>query len=262
VREHLAWPEASYDFVPDGGGRYFADPFVLMHEGTAHVFCEEYPFGTRKGIISHFTVSRDGEVSSPRCVLERPYHLSYPFVFAEGGKIWMIPETSTNGTIELYRAERFPDVWVLDAVLVEDVVASDATLVTHEGRRWLFASLAEPGGSTWDSLGLFHAPSLAGPWTPHPLNPVVIDVRAARPAGMMFQRDGRLFRPAQDCSRNYGYALNLFEVTRLDPDGYVQRQVRHLPAPPAWRVDGVHTLNQAEGLEVIDCVGWRSRFKR
>jgi hypothetical protein len=193
-------------------------------------------------------------------MLEQPYHMSYPFGFAENGAIWMIPETSANRTIELYRAERFADVWVRHAVLVDGVVAADATIVTHAGRRWLFASLAEAGGSSWDSLGLFHAPSLLGPWTPHPSNPVVIDVRAARPGGMLFTREGRLFRPAQDCSRDYGSGLTLCEVTRLDPDGYEQHIVRQLAARPDWRADGAHTLNDAGGLEVIDCVGWRRRF--
>jgi len=50
-------------------------------------------------------------------------------------------------------------------------------------------------------------------------------------------------------------------VTRLDPT------LRSAPGPSSagaarLQVDGVHTLNEAEGLEVIDCVGWRSRFKR
>jgi hypothetical protein len=260
VRERLDWPAGPYDFIADDGKRYFADPFVFWHEGKAHVFCEELPFGTGKGVISLFTLSADGVMSAPRVVLERPYHLSYPFVFAEDGEIWMIPETSANRTIELYRATRFPDEWVREAVLVEDVVAADATLLTHGGRRWLFASLAAEGGSSWDNLGLFHAPRLAGPWTAHPLNPVVIDVRAARPAGMMFQHGGRLLRPAQDCSDDYGAALTLYEVTRLDPEGYGQRLVRRLTPPSAWRGDGVHTLNEAGGLEVVDCVGWRSRW--
>jgi len=260
VRERLDWPAGHYEFVADDGKRYFADPFVFWHEVRAHVFCEELPFASGKGVISLFTISSDGEVSPPRVVLERPYHLSYPFVFAEDGEIWMIPETSANRTIELYRARHFPDVWVKEAILVEDVVAADATLVTHGGRRWLFASLAAEGGSSWDNLGLFHASRLAGPWTAHPLNPVVIDVRAARPAGMMFQQGGRLLRPVQDCSTDYGAALTLYEVTRLDPDGYAQRLVRRLTPPPAWRGDGVHTLNEAGGLEVVDCVGWRSRW--
>ncbi|MBV9245972.1 MAG: hypothetical protein JO366_14280 [Methylobacteriaceae bacterium] len=260
VGDGLVWPQQPYRFLADDRQRYFADPFAFVHDGAAHVFCEEFPYATRRGIISMFTVTREGVASPPRPILERPYHLSYPLVFAEGGAIWMIPESSENRTVELYRAQRFPDVWVREAVLVENVVAADATLVTHGGRRWLFAAVSEDGSSSWDALGLFHALDLFGPWTAHPLNPLLIDVEAARPAGMMFTRQGRLLRPAQDCTNGYGSALTLCEVTRLDPHGYEQRIVRRLPPPASWKAHGVHTLNGAGGLEVIDCVGARRRF--
>jgi hypothetical protein len=66
VRDRLGWPDARYEFLADDGERYFAAPFVFMHEGVAHVFCEDYPYATRKGIISHFTVSREGDASAAR----------------------------------------------------------------------------------------------------------------------------------------------------------------------------------------------------
>ena len=245
--------------MPDDARRYFADPFVFRRDGVAHVFCEEFPYATGKGVISTFTIGRDGAVGKPRVVLERPYHLSYPMVFERDGAVFMIPESSASGAIELYRATRFPDAWELDAVLVEGVSAADATLIERGGHLWLFASIAEVGMSSWDALGLFHAPRLAGPWTAHPANPVLIDAATARPAGMMFARDGALMRPAQDCTGGYGSALTLCRVDRLDPEGYAQTFVARLVAQPSWRAEGVHTLNAAGGLEVVDCCGWRSR---
>ena len=47
-----------------------------MRGNIAHVFCEEVPFATGKGIISQFTIDAAGRASSPRPVLERAYHLS------------------------------------------------------------------------------------------------------------------------------------------------------------------------------------------
>ena len=54
----------------------------------------------------------------------------------------MIPETSANRTVEIYRATSFPDRWTLEDTLLEGVSASDATLVERDGRLWLFAALA------------------------------------------------------------------------------------------------------------------------
>jgi hypothetical protein len=52
-----------------------------------------------------------------------------------------------------------------------------------------------------------HADTITGPWIPHARWPVKIDIRGARPAGMMFNLDGRLFRPAQDCAETYGAGI-------------------------------------------------------
>src|SRR5581483_6764919 len=171
----------------------------------------EYPYATRKGIISLFEII-GGRATNPRPILERPYHLSYPFVFRHGAEIYMIPETSSVGRIELYRAETFPDRWAFERVLVENVIASDATLATWHGRDWLVASVAGDGASTWDALGLFYADDLMGKWNPHPPNPVLIDAGAARPGGAMKAMKGRLRRVAQDCRRLYGGGIALADV--------------------------------------------------
>jgi hypothetical protein len=197
----------------------------------------------------------DGVPTEPRPVLERPYHLSYPFVFRRGAEIYMIPETSAVGRIELYRADPFPDRWMFERVLISDVIASDATLVTWNGRDWLFASVAGEGASTWDALGLFYADDLFGEWQPHPLNPVLIDAGAARPGGAMVVQGNRLRRVAQDCRRLYGGGIVLADVDELDPENYAQTVRAALGPPPGSGAAGAHTLNVAAGYEFIDLVG-------
>ena len=238
VASRLAWSTAPYAFIPDDAKRFYADPFIFWLDGVAHVFCEEYPYATRKGVISVFTIGRDGLMAPPRVVLERPYHLSYPMVFERDGAILMIPETSANRTIELYRAKRFPDEWTLDAVLVKDVSAADATLVERDGLLWLFAAIVEGGSSSWDALGLYFAPSLKGPWSAHPANPVLIDASSARPGGLTILRGKELLRPAQDCMGGYGSALTLCRIDRLDPEYYAQTRVARLAPQPVWRAHG------------------------
>lgn len=249
----IAWE--TFTPLSDGGTRYYADPFILMRGTTAHVFCEEVSFATGKGVISHFTIDASGNVSAPRPVLEQPYHLSYPFVFERDGETWMIPESSSSRTVELYRAERFPDRWVKEAVLLDDILADDATLAEHDGRLWLFASVRDwPQASSWEALGLFYADALQGPWQVHAGNPVVLDPSAARPAGAMFRHDGQLIRPAQDCRDGYGAGLTFARVDRLDPEGFAQIIVGHV-APRTRKAQGLHTYNRAGNVEVIDLYG-------
>jgi hypothetical protein len=66
------------------------------------------------------------------------------------------------------------------------------------------------------------------------------------------QRDGRLWRPAQDCAHGYGSGLLLAEVLELSPTAFRQREHAILKPGEHWSGRKLHTLNRAGPLEVID----------
>jgi hypothetical protein len=246
--------------LPDDGRRFYADPFALVWRGRTFLFVEDFEHRLGKGIISVVEFGRDGPLGAPQPALERPEHLSYPFVFERDGEVWMIPESGGAGTVDLYRAREFPFSWKLERTLVEGVFASDATLVEHGGRWWMFAT-AHDGGAYSDVLWLWSAPDFRGPWTAHPRNPVLIDIASARPAGRMFQRDGALWRPVQDCRAGYGAAMALARVDRLDDGGFSQTVVSLFgPCQTAWPGRRLHTYNAAGGFEFIDGSGLAPRW--
>jgi len=244
-------PDSGWQTLADDGLHFYADPFPVVVGGRTHLFVEDFDHRLGRGVISVVELDDRGPLDTPRPVLEHDVHLSYPMVLADGGELWMIPETSGAGRVELHRAVRFPDKWVLEAVLLDDVVASDATAFRHGDRWWLMATV-HTGGSFSDALHVWHAPSLRGPWTAHVANPVLLDIAGARPAGHVVHRNGRLLRPAQDGSSGYGGALTLAEVVRLDPTTFEQRLVARIAPGPQWPGSRLHTLNRAGRLEVID----------
>jgi hypothetical protein len=252
-------PEAGWTDLPDDGHRFYADPFPLAFGGSTHVFVEEFPHATGKAIISAVRFGPDGPEGTPVPVLEEPHHLSYPFVFERDGEAWMVPESSASGTVDLYRATRYPGGWVKEATLLSGVVASDATLLEQGGRWWIFATLRDAvpeapagSGSYHDALCLWSAPDFRGPYTPHPANPVLIDPATARPAGRIVERGGRLIRPVQDCATGYGRALGLARIDRLDPEGFSQTLIGRIEPGPAWPGSRLHTVNTGGGIECID----------
>lgn len=262
VSERWRWPTFSYKELPDDGRRYYADPFIHRHAGQTFLFCEEFPFETQRGVLSYVEVREGRILDQPRPFLDPGTHASYPMIFERDGAIWMIPETSQAKCIGLWRASEFPDKWTYVGPLVEGVAASDATLHEQGGKLWLLATVEDDMGSSWDQLYAWSADRLEGPWTAHPANPLVIDANCARPAGRPFLVGGRLIRPVQDCSRSYGGGLALCAIDRLDQTGFEQAVVARLGPPPDFAASGVHTLNEAFGVEAVDVFRSAPRERR
>ncbi|MEX2495794.1 MAG: hypothetical protein WD448_06880 [Woeseia sp.] len=245
-------------------GRFWADPHVIRRNNAWYIFFEDASLAAWRGHISVIE-SKDGDTwSEPQMIVSRPYHLSYPFLLEWQDELYLIPESGGNRTVELWRCRQFPFDWEFSHNLMHDVPAYDATLFEHEGLWWMFANIsAHSGASSWDELHLFFAESpLSDNWQPHPLNPVVSDVRRARPAGRVFQRDGQIYRPSQDSSHRYGYGLNFNQILELSKEGYREQTVREIR--PTWdrNILGVHSYSESGSLTVVDAIYRSPRFGR
>ena len=238
--------------VPDHRG-FWADPFMVEYDGRKVLFFEEFAAETGRGHIAAMELQADGQFGPPCDVLVCPYHLSYPFVFEFDGSLFMIPESAEAEKVEVFRCTRFPDSWESHATLLKDIRAYDTTLVEHDGMWWMFMTVQHSANSPNDELHLYYASQPFGEWTPHPLNPVGLDVRTSRPAGRLFRENGRLYRPAQDCSGRYGRAIVIREVRRMTTTDY--EEVSSTMISPAWagNAHATHTVNQAAGVTVYDC---------
>ena len=230
-----------------------ADPFLAEHDGHTYLLFEDIP-ATRKGRLGCVEVFEDGSYSEMKIILERDYHLSYPCVVEENGELFLLPETADAGKVELYRFTRFP--WELDPTprtLVEDLTVVDVTPIRHEGRWYFFATTKQPFLETL----LFWADRLDGAWSLHPASPISVSVRNSRSAGNLFWRNGRLYRPTQDCSVCYGYAMQVNEVTRLTPTEFTECFVQSVL--PTWMpgLSGTHTWNESSQFQVIDGIRFR-----
>lgn len=141
--------------------------------------------------------------------MEEPFHLSYPYVFKWRGAFFMVPETLGAGCVRLYRAAVFPSRWVPVADLVEGEFA-DSSIFRHQERWWMM-TCGRP--YRHDQLRLFDASRLDGPWTEHPLSPIIDNnPHIARPGGRVIRWNKQLIRYAQDCSPTYGKQVHAFEL--------------------------------------------------
>lgn len=241
--------------------RFWADPFLWRVNDEDFIIYEELPFNTMKGHISCIKLGKSLEILSNEVVLERPYHMSYPFLFEYDKQLYMLPETRHNHQVEVYRCERFPNKWEKAGTLIAGIDAVDATLLEFNGRWWLFTNVIEEGGNAYDSLHIYHAASpLADNWLAHPKNPVIRDIHRARPAGRIFKQGGTLIRPSQDCSSRYGFAINFNRIEILNEIEYKESFLSSFAPPPNDRhILATHTWNESETLRIIDAEYWRRK---
>lgn len=233
--------------------RFFAEPFVVEKENQYFIFIEEFFYNSNKGRISLITMNSEGKYSKPTPIIEKPYHLSYPNIFEYNGTFYMIPESSQNNTIEIYKCKNFPFEWEFSTTIMDDIKSLDNTLFNKDGKWWLFSSIPFLGASPNDELSLFYSNNpLSKEWTAHPHNPIVSDVRKARSGGKIFEYNGSIYRPSQDCSGGYGRGLIFNKINELNEFQFKESRIGSVY--PNWdkKITGIHTFAWEKQLTVFD----------
>lgn len=253
-------PVLRHTDVTDVSAEFVADPFMLQHDGRWHMFFEVLERETQRGVISLATSDNGFNWSYQQIVLRESFHLSYPYVFEWEGNAYMIPETLGASAICLYKADDFPTRWSLQQKLIDGAHA-DPSLVRFDDLWWLFVCSTPYKHET---LRLYFARDLVGPWKEHPRSPIVRgDKCRARPAGRILVVDGRVMRFAQDCFPHYGTHVRAFEINELTRETYVEKEHPNSPvlspSGQGWNAMGMHHVDahrQDDG-QWIACVDGR-----
>ncbi|OXS61622.1 hypothetical protein B1A99_03120 [Cohnella sp. CIP 111063] len=239
---------------------YAADPFGICANGVGRIMYEEFDYRTGKGVLR--TAEHDGRflADGRETNIELPVHLSYPYLFSDGERIYCIPESHQASMVSLYRADDFPHGWVKVRDILHGFRATDSSIIRHEGRWWLFCTDEAAGPDS--HLHIWYASELEGEWLPHPMNPAKVDIRSARPAGTPFYRGNSLYRPAQDCAETYGAAVMLNRIITLTTEEFAETaEARLAPDPNGPYPAGLHTLSAIGDRTLLDSktetVNWR-----
>ena len=106
-----------------------ADPFLVEHKSQIYLFYERFDRKRGIGEIAVSTINDDLTTSNEVCILSRPYHLSFPYVFEYKKQYYMIPETGSNQTIEVYKSTEFPYTWKLHKTILANIKAVDTVVL-------------------------------------------------------------------------------------------------------------------------------------
>ncbi len=209
--------------VTDATAWFCADPFMLKVGSLWHMFFEYYNSRTEKGEFALATSPDALRWKYQQKILAEPFHITYPQVFESQGDYFMIPDSSSNADLRLYKARNFPTDWTLAEILFSGARFVDTTIFRYDEKWWFFTESSEVRN---DTLRLFYADSLTGPWREHPRSPIINgDAHISRPCGRVVITGGRIFRYAQDCDPHYGLRVRAFEVTELSTSRYEETPV-------------------------------------
>ena len=239
-------------FIPlPNSWRYWrADPFLFERDGRSYLFAELYDRVKARGVLGCCELTDTG-AGKWEVIIEEPWHLSYPFIFQQGNDVYLIPESFKSGKITLYKAACFPYEWTKVCDLA-DMVAVDSTIVDTAAGSYMITLRIVNAEANLVVMALSEQMELkAARIASRKEDPNV------RPAGKTFVWKDQLIRPAQDCTKGYGYGLNFMRISALDESRFSEELIRkvlpeEITIQGVRMPQGVHTYNFTDRYEVID----------
>ena len=215
--------------------KWFADPFILEEDTKSIQFLvEEFDYSVGRGRIARILVDkREKEVKECSIILDLPTHLSFPVIYRVDNEIYVHPETSASGASYMYRYDRKMDKLVEPRLIIKQPIAD--AIIRQVDNCYIMYATRNPNANGCELIE-YRSSSLFGPYTEYP--PLHFELNTARMAGMFIGG----IRPAQDCYRDYGKAVVLYN------DKNVQCRIE----PTNWRYAGIHTFNTLNQTFVID----------
>ena len=248
----LAGKPIQYRWMHHGfKNRWFADPFLLDVTGKEYVVLAE-DFEDERGyaVISKLVVDRQTlELKEVKQLLDRGTHLSFPVIKRERNEVWVYPENSESGELNIYRYDQNAERLVKMDTMISAPLA-DAVTIEYDGESLMFATtLPNPNGNKLDMYikrnGNYELKDT-----------IIVQGRTARMGGDFFKCDDVLYRPAQDNNDCYGGALILQKVV-VENGKWKFLDVRRLTSPHPQYTTGLHTFNSYKGTTVVDIHGYR-----
>lgn len=241
------------DWVKMPEDRWFADPFVLdVTDEEILLLVEDYPYATKKGVISQLHINRKTmEITSRKVLLDLPHHLSFPAIWRKDGHIYVYPESAKSGRLDMYEYSAKKEELTFVKTICDDVIW-DSYITEAFGEQLLFTGAHTNNDYIldiyrWDNKKerFLH------------FDEVHSRFKNSRLGGALFEYKGEMYYPAQNCERVYGGAIDIKRIELENERIRELETVKHLESPHPTMKLGMHTMNEYKGVVVIDVKGYR-----
>lgn len=257
IRNRKFDPDINWLFR-DSLNKIYGDPFFIRSkEGRIEIMMEVLKYEGDYGRLALLILDEEFRISKLKILLDTKSHLSYPFVYMENGRYFIFPESSKNGRLSCY--EYYPVAERL--MFLQDVLEYpllDSTIIKKDGTYYIFGALTD------DNVGyeehVFYSDNLLGPYKGHPANPVKRGLDGTRSAGSFIEVDGTLYRPTQNCQKDYGDSITIYEMTELNEKRVAEEPYMNIEINRRNKHNNgmfkIHTINYMNDLIVVDGKNW------
>lgn len=232
--------------------RWFADPFILdVTDFEIQVLVEDFEYAKGKAVISLLKINKETmKIINRKVLLDLPTHLSFPCIIRKDGEIYIYPENCTSGRLDMYRYNPQLETVSFYKTICRDSVW-DSVITTDFGEPLLFTARQDDYHLdiyTWDEVEKIFVYNQS----------VHSDLPNSRMGGQLFRYRGNICYPAQDCSQNYGGAIDIKKIDyNHETQSFTCSTIKKLQSPHRLFQLGLHTLNEYKGYAVVDAQGYR-----
>ncbi len=243
--------------IPNPKNRWFADPFVVKHSRFHYIFFEDYSLKNKKGSISCIKIDQKNKTKYYKKIIKENFHLSFPFIFKFNKNYFLIPESSENKSIRLYKCSKFPNKWKFFKKIIVDINCVDP-IVFKWKNRWLLIASKAKNEFLYNKLFVYTSKNpLSSNWEPLEINPAITSNILGRNAGLIRESNKKIYRISQAyLPGNYGAFVSINKILTISKNKYHEKEIKKILPSYDRSIRGIHTLNYVKNFTVFDVSKW------
>ena len=233
----------------------FADPFLITIKEDVYVYFEA-EVKKEKAVKGEIWAAKikNNKIQYSEKVFNEKYHMSFPYVFYYKNKLYMLPESSADNNVKLYKNSGNPYNWELIKILKTNCVFADTNFIEINGVFYWF---------TYDlkisKTRIFYSESLEGEWHEHQCSPTSLN----RNAGAIIKDKNKILRPIQISKKNYGEGVELIEISTLNKEIVIEtNKIPFLYKKERYNLNGTHHFTYLENEKWIITDGLNNNYYR
>ena len=245
-----------FSLLDENNDYWMADPLLFNWNNKDWLFVELFDKATHRGSIALIDPDSPTGRKTPKNIINETYHMSFPMVFEWEDEYYMIPETSENHSINLYKAKSMPDKWGLIKSFPTDGLVVDSVIIEKKSNQiTILASETNPNNELQVRFVKYVISKANDDFTCTIEPPEQVFNLNERNGGYPLSIDNQMYLVTQSSSDiDYGINVSLSEFSgaKLTNKQILNKTNIQINGLSVENIIGIHTYSRGNTYEVID----------